>query len=73
MNYFGLCLYTLKNTEVKKMSEKREVANNHPRELFSITPSGFFGSGKENIVELENFMTEDEMLVLNHFAKNNKE
>jgi len=23
----------------------------------SITPSGFFGSGLENIVELENFMT----------------
>jgi predicted 2-oxoglutarate/Fe(II)-dependent dioxygenase YbiX len=55
------------------MSEQREIANNHPRERFSITPSGFFGEGKENIVELENFMTEEELVLLNHFAKNNKE
>lgn len=55
------------------MAEKKEVANDQPRERFSITPSGFFGMGKENIVELENFMTEKEMVLLNHFAKNNRE
>jgi len=27
----------------------------------SLTPSGFFGSGVENIVELENFMTQEEL------------
>ena len=27
----------------------------------SSTPSGFFGSGPENIVELENFMTQEEV------------
>ena len=53
------------------MSEQREVANDHPRERFSITPSGFFGMGKENIIELENFMTEKEIILLNNFAKTN--
>ena len=28
----------------------------------SLTPSGWFGSGKEMIVELENFMTEEEII-----------
>jgi hypothetical protein len=35
----------------------------------SITPSGFFGSGKEMIVELENFMTEEEIIFLEKAAK----
>lgn len=35
----------------------------------SMTPSGFFGSGPENIVELENFMTKDEMDFLETAAK----
>lgn len=35
----------------------------------SITPSGFFGSGKEMIVELENFMTEKEIDFLEKAAK----
>lgn len=35
----------------------------------SITPSGFFGSGSENIVELENFMTDDEIEFLETAAK----
>jgi hypothetical protein len=36
----------------------------------SITPSGFFGSGLENIVELENFMTEKELDFLSNFVRN---
>lgn len=35
----------------------------------SITPSGFFGSGPENIVELNNFMTEEEVDFLEKAAK----
>jgi len=37
----------------------------------SITPSGFFGNGKENIVELENFMTDKEVEFLNNFIRSN--
>jgi hypothetical protein len=36
----------------------------------SETPSGFFGFGKENIVEIENFMTENEINFLENAAKN---
>jgi hypothetical protein len=35
----------------------------------SITPSGWFGSGKEMIVELENFMTQEEIEFLEKAAK----
>jgi hypothetical protein len=35
----------------------------------SVTPSGFFGDGAENIVELENFMTQEEMQFLEQAAK----
>lgn len=35
----------------------------------SITPSGFYGSGPENIVELENFMTPEEIDFLENAAK----
>ena len=35
----------------------------------SITPSGFFGDKPENIVELENFMTQEEMKFLEKAAK----
>jgi hypothetical protein len=35
----------------------------------SITPSGFFGKGVENIVELENFMTQKEIKFLEESAK----
>lgn len=38
----------------------------------SITPSGFFGTGPENIVELENFLTKDEIEILTNFALTNK-
>lgn len=37
----------------------------------SITPSGFFGDSSDNIVELENFMTPEELDKLRTFAKNN--
>ena len=35
----------------------------------SITPSGFFGNSKDMIVELENFMTEEEINFLENSAK----
>jgi hypothetical protein len=37
----------------------------------SITPSGFFGSSPDNIVSLENFMTEEEIDFLDEFARKN--
>lgn len=39
----------------------------------SITPSGFFGSDASNIIELENFMTQEELTTLNNFIRNNKD
>lgn len=36
----------------------------------SITPSGFFGNSKDMIVELENFMTEEEINFLEKAARN---
>lgn len=54
------------------MNEEKKLANARAvTDRFSITPSGYFGSGPENIVELENFMTEEELAFLNDFAKNN--
>jgi len=38
----------------------------------SLTPSGFFGNGSENIIELENFMTEEEINFLENAARNIK-
>lgn len=38
----------------------------------SITPSGFFGDSSSNIVELENFLTQEERERLINFALNNK-
>jgi len=38
----------------------------------SITPSGYFGNGKENIVEIENLLTEEENEYLLNFIKNNE-
>lgn len=45
--------------------------NSHQRDFVSITPSGFFGASADNIVEVENFMTEEELKILNDFAKTN--
>jgi len=38
----------------------------------SITPSGFFGNSPDNIVTLENFMTEEEITTLDTFIRNNE-
>lgn len=38
----------------------------------SSTPSGFFGSGPENIIELENFMTQEEVSFLDNAARSIK-
>jgi hypothetical protein len=43
--------------------------NNNLNKNVSITPSGFFGSGKEMIVELENFMTKEEIDFLEKAAR----
>jgi hypothetical protein len=48
------------------------LANNHAVDRVSITPSGFFGDSPDNIVTLEDFMTEEELLSLNHFIRNNE-
>lgn len=37
----------------------------------SITPSGYFGDGPENIVEIENFLTPEEIAFLKNFMKTN--
>ena len=42
------------------------LAIRHP----SITPSGFFGSGSDNIIELQNFMTDEEVDFLDNAARN---
>lgn len=45
--------------------------NEHPDEVKnSITPSGYFGNGPENIVQLNNFMKPEELNFLREFAKN---
>jgi predicted 2-oxoglutarate/Fe(II)-dependent dioxygenase YbiX len=49
-----------------------ELRNNHFVERVSITPSGFFGDSPDNIVALEDFMTEEEVLRLNNFIRNNE-
>lgn len=36
---------------------------------FSITPSGFFGDSKDHIVELPDFMTEQELSTISSFAR----
>lgn len=46
------------------------ITNNYLYNPQSITPSGFFGSSADNIVELPNFMTEFELSTLLDFARN---
>ena len=46
--------------------EDAVLAIRHP----SITPSGFFGSGPDNIIELQNFMTDEEVDFLDNAARN---
>jgi len=52
-----------------KLANDKEFYQNRP---ISITPSGFFGDSLNNIVEIENFLTEEEKLKLMTFALNNK-
>lgn len=51
-----------------KWDTSNNIANYSPK---SITPSGFFGDYEENIVEVENFITEEEHKIILDFAKNN--
>jgi predicted 2-oxoglutarate/Fe(II)-dependent dioxygenase YbiX len=48
-----------------------DLRNDHFVERESITPSGFFGESADNIVTLENFMTEEEVSRLNLFIRSN--
>jgi hypothetical protein len=48
-----------------------EISNNNTVDRVSITPSGFFGNSPDNIVALENFVTEEELIYLNNFGRNN--
>jgi len=50
----------------------KEINNRNLKKPTSITPSGFFGHSNKNIVELENFLTEEEAERLVNFALNNK-
>jgi predicted 2-oxoglutarate/Fe(II)-dependent dioxygenase YbiX len=48
-----------------------EYTNFHDDDRKSITPSGFFGDSAENIVTIEDFMTEEELSLLNTFIRSN--
>jgi hypothetical protein len=48
------------------------LTNRHVTDMVSITPSGFFGDSPDNIVTLEDFMTEYEVSYLNNFIRNNE-
>ena len=45
------------------------IANTNPNKKISITPSGFFGTSKDMIIELENFMTQEEIDFLENAAR----
>lgn len=53
------------------MAMTEHVTNNSERPYESTTPSGFFGDTADNIVAIENFMTEYELKTLTDFALNN--
>lgn len=46
------------------------IVNAHAEKSVSITPSGFYGDGPENVVEIENFLSDDERIFLDKFARN---
>lgn len=50
---------------------KNDYTNNNITPYMSITPSGFFGDSAENIVAIDDFMTEEELTYLNNFARKN--
>jgi hypothetical protein len=45
--------------------------NSHARPYESIVPSGFYGDSVDNIVAIEDFMSEEELTLLNNFARTN--
>jgi hypothetical protein len=51
---------------------EKQYSNSHFENPVSITPSGFFGNGPEMIGSLENFLTEEEIELLNNFIRNNE-
>lgn len=51
--------------------DNQDVSNEQRSDRVSITPSGFFGASADNIISLDNFMTEEELSYLNNFARNN--
>jgi hypothetical protein len=52
-----------------KYDTSQNMAANSPK---SITPSGYFGNSKDNIVEIIDAITEDEKNILLNWARNNK-
>lgn len=52
-----------------KHDTSKNVANFNAK---SITPSGYFGNSEDNIVEVLNAVTEEEIEILLNFARNNK-
>lgn len=52
--------------------QEKKATNDYESLMKSITPSGFFGNSVDMIVELENFMTEEEHNYLLKFASTNK-
>lgn len=62
----------IKNTspnDGKELFEHPFYLDNNPK---SITPSGYFGNSKDNIVEIEDFLTPSELTYLHNFMKTNK-
>lgn len=51
-----------------KWDTSKNIANFNAK---SITPSGFFGDDEQNIVEVENFISKNELEILNNFARKN--
>ena len=60
------------NTSSGIIDTMDEFVNNRLVDRQSITPSGFFGDSPDNIVTLENFMTEEELEKLNSYIRNNE-
>ena len=54
--------------DMNKWDTSKNVSNFNAT---SITPSGFFGDSDKNIVEVENFITEEEQSILLAFSKKN--
>jgi hypothetical protein len=53
------------------MAMTDKVTNISGGDYNSTTPSGFFGDSVDNIIAIEDFMTEDELSILTEFSKTN--